>query len=133
MEHRSAPPLMHTIDALQIPVPDLELGLAFYRDRLGHALVWRTATAVGLRMAASATEIVLQTERPELEVNLLVADADAAATAIVAAGGSVLVPAFDIRIGRCVVVVDPWGNRLVLLDMRRGPLETDADGYVRTP
>jgi predicted enzyme related to lactoylglutathione lyase len=32
---------------------------------------------------------------------------------------------FDIEVGRCVVVEDPWGNRLVLLDLRRGPL-TDA-------
>ena len=132
MDHRSAHPLLQAIDALQIPVPNLELGLAFYRDRLGHELVWRTATAAGLRMAASATEIVLQTERPELEANVLVNDADAAAMAMVAAGGSVLVPAFDIAIGRCVVVADPWGNRLVLLDMRRGPLVTDPHGYVRT-
>ena len=131
MNRRSPSPLLQTVDALQIPVPDLELGLAFYRDRLGHTQIWRTATAAGLHMAASATELVLQTERPELEANVLVADADAAASTIVAAGGSVLVAAFDIQIGRCVVVADPWGNRLVLLDMRHGPLVTDADGTVR--
>jgi hypothetical protein len=28
------------------------------------------------------------------------------------------------------VVEDPWGNRLVLLDMTRGPLRTDAAGHV---
>jgi len=43
-------PLLRKVDCLQIPVPDLEEGLAFYRDRLGHDLIWRTETAAGLRM-----------------------------------------------------------------------------------
>ena len=37
---------------------------------------------------------------------------------------------FDIQIGRCVVVEDPWGNTLVLLDGSKGTLKTDADGNV---
>jgi predicted enzyme related to lactoylglutathione lyase len=40
-------------------------------------------------------------------------------------GGRVVRGPFDIEVGRCVVVEDPWGNRLVLLDLGRGPL-TDA-------
>jgi catechol 2,3-dioxygenase-like lactoylglutathione lyase family enzyme len=44
-------PLVRKIDCLQIPGPDLEAGLAFYRDRLGHALIWRTTTQAGLRLA----------------------------------------------------------------------------------
>ena len=123
-------PLLRKVDCLQIPVPDLEEGLAFYRDRLGHDLIWRTETAAGLRMPDTDAEIVLQTERNALEVNLLVASADGAVTAIVEAGGRVVVPPFDIRIGRCAVVQDPWGNQLVLLDMSKGPLVTDAQGNV---
>ena len=123
-------PLFRKIDALQIPVPDLEAGLAFYRDQLGHALIWRTATAAGLRLPESNAEIVIQTERPELEANLTVASADAAAVAIEAAGGRVLVDPFDIQIGRCTVVADPWGNRLVLLDTSKGLLVTDEHGNV---
>jgi predicted enzyme related to lactoylglutathione lyase len=123
-------PLFRKVDCLQIPVPDLEAGLAFYRDRLGHALIWRTATAAGLRLAESDAEIVIQTERPLLEANLTVASADAAAEAIAAAGGRVGVPPFDIRIGRCTVVEDPWGNRLVLLDTSKGLLVTDEHGTV---
>ena len=130
MELRLAKPYIRKVDALQIPVPDLEAGLAFYRDRLGHDLIWRTPTAAGLRMPDTDAELVLQTERPELEVNLLVESATAAATAIVAAGGSIAVPVFDIQIGKCVVVHDPWGNPLVLLDMSKGSLVTDADGNV---
>ncbi|MBI2913430.1 MAG: VOC family protein [Chloroflexi bacterium] len=123
-------PLFRKLDCLQIPVPDIETGLAFYRDRLGHELLWRTATAAGLRMADSDTEIVLQTERPELEANLLVESADEAARRFVDAGGKLVAGPFDIQIGRCVVVQDPWGNRLVLLDMSKGKLITDDTGNV---
>lgn len=123
-------PVFSKIDCLQIPVPDLEAGLAFYRDGLGHSLIWRSATAAGLRLPDSDAEIVLQTERSELEVNLVVGSADAAAETIVAAGGKVLVAPFDIQIGRCVVVQDPWNNRLVLLDKSKGALATDEQGNV---
>ncbi len=123
-------PLFRKLDCLRVPVPDIESGLAFYRDRLGHELVWRTETQAGLRMPETDAEIVIQTERPELEPNLLVASADEAAQRIVQAGGSVLAQPFDIQIGRCAVVQDPWGNRLVLLDMSKGTLVTDADGNV---
>ena len=130
MDDAALPPLFRKIDCLQIPVPDLEAGLAFYRDRLGHTLNWRTATAAGLRLPDSDAELVLQTERAEPEVDLLVASVEAAVAALVAAGGKVVVPPFDIQIGRCAVVEDPWGNRLVLLDMSKGALTTDASGNV---
>jgi predicted enzyme related to lactoylglutathione lyase len=123
-------PLLRKVDCVQIPVPDLEAGLAFYRDRLGHTLVWRTETSAGLKMPESNSEIVIQTERREMEANLLVDSADEAAARIVEAGGSVVAEPFDIQIGRCAVMEDPWGNRLVILDMSRGRLVTDSDGNV---
>ena len=81
-------------------------------------------------MPDTDAEIVIQTEREGIEIDLLVASADAAAAAIVEAGGRVVEEPFDIQVGRCVVVEDPWGNRLVLLDMGKGRLVTDADGNV---
>ena len=119
-------PLLRKIDCIRLAVPDLEAGLAYYRDRLGLALIWRTAEAAGLRLPETDAEIVLHTEPGPPEVDLLVDSADEAAAHIVAAGGRVVVPPFDIQIGRAVVVEDPWGNRLVLLDMSKGPLCTDA-------
>ncbi len=130
MKQPRSEPLIRTVDCIQIPVPDLDAGLAFYRDGLGHALRWRTETAAGLRMAESETEIVLQTERPVMEPNLLVDAADAAAAVFVEAGGTIIVPPFDIQIGRCAVVHDPWGNPLVLLDLSKGLFITDASGNV---
>lgn len=123
-------PLFKKLDCLQIPVPSLDEGLALYRDKLGHDLIWQDETAAGLRMPGTDAEIVLQTERRDLEVNLLVVSADEAALRFIEAGGEVLIPPFDIKIGRCVVVQDLWGNRLVLLDMSRGLLTTDADKNV---
>jgi lactoylglutathione lyase len=127
MDHK---PLIRKVDCVRFYVPDLEAGLAFYRDQLGHALIWRTETAAGLRLPESDAEIVLQTERRDQEVNLLVESADAAALRIQEAGGEVLVPPFDSQIGRCVVGRDPWGNMFVLLDMSKGPLKTDENQRV---
>ena len=129
MTSREAPLIMN-IDCVQIPVDDLEAGLAFYRDRLGHELVWRTERAAGLRLPDSDAELVLQTERPQFEPNFKVTSADEAARRFEEAGGSIVVDAFDIQIGRCAVVRDPWGNHLVLLDVSRGRLVTDAEGDV---
>lgn len=123
-------PVFRKVDCIQIPVPSLEAGLAFYCQRLGHSLIWRTATSAGLRMPDSDAEIVIQTERKEFEVNLLVESAAKACEQIEKAGGKILVPPFDIQIGKCVVVQDPFGNALVLLDMSKGPLRTDESGNV---
>ena len=123
-------PLLKKIDCIELYVADLDAALAFYRDRLGHALLWRDERSAGLRLPGSDAELLLQTERPGLAVDFYVPSADAAARAFVAAGGSLLVAPFDIRIGRCAVVADPWGNPLVLLDMSKGRLVTDAEGNV---
>jgi predicted enzyme related to lactoylglutathione lyase len=129
MDHQHEP-LIRKVDCIQIQVPDLDAGLAFYRDRLGHKLIWRTERAAGLQLPDTDAELVLQTERPGIEVNLLVESVDAAVAHIVDAGGAVVVPPFDIQIGRCVVVRDPWGTQLILLDVSKGLLATDADGNI---
>jgi predicted enzyme related to lactoylglutathione lyase len=122
--------LIRKVDCVRLYVPDLEAGLLFYRDRLGHQLIWRTKTAAGLRLPESEAELVLQTEDQRQEVDLLVDSADEAAKMVERAGSKVIVPPFEIQIGRCVVLEDPWGNPLVLLDTSKGLLKTDSDGNV---
>jgi len=122
--------LIRKVDCVRLYVPDLEDGLAFYRDQLGRALIWRTETAAGLRLPESGAELVLQTEAQRQEVDLLVDSADEAVRLIEQAGSQVIVPPFDIQIGRCAVIQDPWGNPLVLLDTSKGLLKTDAEGNV---
>jgi catechol 2,3-dioxygenase-like lactoylglutathione lyase family enzyme len=34
-----AAPLLRKVDAVTVPVPDLDTGLRFYRDALGHQLL----------------------------------------------------------------------------------------------
>lgn len=126
----SPTPLIRAVDAIQIPVPDLEAALAFYRDALGHQLRWRTATEAGLGLPDAATELVLTTERDRLEPNLLVESADAAAQKFAAHGGTIEVAPFDIPVGRVAVVRDAFGNTLVLIDLRKGRYVTDTDGTV---
>jgi catechol 2,3-dioxygenase-like lactoylglutathione lyase family enzyme len=111
-------------------VSDLAAALAFYRDRLGHALVWRTATAAGLRLPDSEAELVLHTDRRPPAAELLVDAVPEAVARFRDAGGTLLSGPFDVQIGKCAVVRDPWGNALVLLDLSRGLLRTDADGNV---
>ena len=123
-------PLIRKVDCLRLYVPNLEAGLAFYRDRLGHELIWRSTTAAGLRLPDTDTELVIQTEEQRQEIDLLVDSADEAARLIEEAGGKVIVPPFDIQIGRCAVVEDPWGNPLVILDTSKGLLETDSKGNI---
>jgi len=130
MNHATERPLLQQIDCVQLHVPDLEAGLAFYCGQLGHELIWRSPTAVGLRLPDSDAEIVLQTERVGLEVDFLVADADAAAQTFQTAGGQIVVPPFAIPIGHAVVVADPWHNTFVLLDTRHGALLTDEQKIV---
>jgi predicted enzyme related to lactoylglutathione lyase len=122
--------LIRKVDCFRLYVSDLEAGLAFYRDRLGQTLIWRTASAAGLSLPESEAELVIQTEDQRQEVDLLVDSADEAAKFVEQAGGRVIVPPFDIQIGRCVVLEDPWGNPLVLLDTSKGLLKTDDDGNV---
>ena len=123
-------PLLKKIDCVELHVPDLDAALRFYRDELGHAIVWRSDTAAGLRLPDSDAEILLQTERVGMNIDFLVSSADDAAVEFARAGGTVLTPPFDTQIGRGAVVRDPFGNVLVLLDMRKGRLVTDAEGRI---
>ena len=122
--------LLAAVDSVQLPVPDLDAALAFYREGLGHPLVWRTGTAAAVRLPGDRAELVLQVERPEPEVDFLVDSVDQAVAEFVAAGGTVVVPAFDIPVGRAARVADPFGNVLTLVDLSAGQYLTDDEGTV---
>jgi catechol 2,3-dioxygenase-like lactoylglutathione lyase family enzyme len=112
-------PLLRRIDAVTVRVPDLDAGLRFYRDHLGHALQWRNDELgqAALALPDSDTELVLTTQHP-YEPNWLVASVEEAAGAIVAGGGRILAPPFEIPNGRVSVVADPFDNVLVLVDLQ---------------
>ena len=121
--------LFVAIDAVVVRVPDLDAGLAFYRDALGHELLWRTETMAGLRLGERGSEMVLSTELGP-ETDLLVDAVDDAVRRLVEAGASVVAQPRDIPVGRVAVVRDPFGNELTLVDLSKGRYETDATGRV---
>ncbi|MET0694793.1 MAG: VOC family protein [Propionibacteriaceae bacterium] len=126
-----ATPLLRLVDAVTVAVPDLDAGLRFYADELGHQLLWRhdAIGQAGLRLPDSETEIVLST-RTAYAPNWLVTSVDEAVADIVAAGGRVVVGSVAIPVGRLAVVADPFGNELVLLDLSAGRYRTDPAGNV---
>jgi predicted enzyme related to lactoylglutathione lyase len=127
---RSAP-LFQKLDAVTVRVPDLDSGLRFYRDAMGHQLRWRNDELgqAALAMPESDTEIVLST-RLEYAPNWLVTSADDAAREIESAGGKTIAGPFEIPVGRVMITADPFGNVLVLVDLSKGHYVTDQVGRV---
>lgn len=123
--------VLRKVDAVTVHVPDLDAGLAFYRDALGHELCGRNDEIgqAGLALPDSETELVLTT-RHGYEPNWLVESVGDAVDELVGAGGTLVVEPFEIPVGRVAVVRDPFGNTLVLVDLSKGRYRTDADGTV---
>ncbi|MFI2486519.1 VOC family protein [Promicromonospora kroppenstedtii] len=116
--------VLRAVDAVTVPVPDLDSGLAFYRDRLGHRLLWRNDAVgqAGLVLPDGESELVITT-RQAYEPDWLVSSVPNAVAAVVAAGGTVVTEPEEIPVGRVAVVADPFGNQLVLVDLSKGRYE----------
>jgi lactoylglutathione lyase len=122
--------LFEQIDCVELYVSDLDEGIKYYCDLLGLRLLWRTKTSVGLGMKDETSEIVLQTERKEVNIDLKVNSVDEAIRQILGSGGTVYHGPFDIPIGKCAVVGDTWNNKYVILDMSKGKYVTDENKNV---
>ena len=124
-------PLLRAIDAVTLPVPDLDQGLAYYRDQLGHEMIWRNDDLgqAAVRLPESKAELVLTTDQ-NYEPNWLVDSVPQAVATMVSGGGRVIVEERRIPVGRLAVVADPFGNPLVLLDLSAGTYVTDQDRHV---
>lgn len=122
-------PLFRKLDNLLLRVADLDAAISFYRDRLGHRILWRSDEAVGFALPDTDAELVVHLNiGPETDV--LVENVEEAFALFLSAGGESMQPPFDIAIGRCARVRDPFGNELTLLDQSKGRLATDRDGRV---
>ncbi|HEX2591242.1 MAG TPA: VOC family protein [Rhizomicrobium sp.] len=121
--------IFRKIDCTMLKTADLDAAVAFYAGKLGHALLWRTETAAGFAMPETDAELVVHCEL-EPQTDLLVDSADDAYRTLLEAGARSIVAPFDIAIGRCAVVRDPFGNVLTFLDQTKGLLKTDAEKNV---
>jgi predicted enzyme related to lactoylglutathione lyase len=77
-------------------------------------------------MPESEAEIVLHDDPGiprDCNVHYLVDDVTEAVAKLAATGCAVLVAPFEVRIGKCAVLADPFGNPLNLIDMTKGPVE----------
>ena len=124
-----ANPLLLNIDCHSLPVTDLDAAIAFYAS-LGHELIWRDASAAGLRLPQSEAELVLHIDERPVETDFKVASVPDAVAAFVRAGGRLIHGPFEIRIGLCAVLLDPWHNPIVILDTSKGLLQVDEQKHV---
>ena len=113
--------IFRRVDAVTVPVPDLDAGLRFYSGTLGHRLKWRNDAVgqAGLELPDGDSELVLTT-RQSYEPNWLVAEVEDAVELLVGHGGQLVAAPFDIPVGRAAVVRDPFSNILVLVDLSKG-------------
>lgn len=127
----SASGVLLKVDAVTLRVPDIDTGIGFYVDVLGHRVKWRNDTIgqAGLEPPDGDSEIVLTTEHG-CEPNWLVESVDDAVEVFRSNGGQVVAEPFDIPVGRLGEVLDPFGNALVLLDLSKGTYITDETGDV---
>jgi predicted enzyme related to lactoylglutathione lyase len=113
--------IFRSVDAVTVPVPDLDSGLRFYADALGHRVKWRNDAVgqAGLELPDGDSELVLTT-RQGYEPNWLVEDVGRAVEVLVGHGCEVTAGPFEIPVGRVAVVRDPFGNALVVVDLSKG-------------
>jgi predicted enzyme related to lactoylglutathione lyase len=107
------------VDCIELYTPDIKEGIEYYCNTLGMKVIWKTESSAGLGLSEGITEVVLQNERKELNVDFKVDSVVEAVKDIEKAGGQVIYGPFDIPIGKCAVVKDPWGNRYVIWTQRR--------------
>jgi len=118
----TATPLLRKIDCVMIRVPDLDTGARFYEQTCGLRRLWSDASSVGLGMSETDAEIVVHTMNlpPGWSVHYLVDDVSAAVAELVGHGCQVNEAPFEIPVGRCAVLTDPFGNALSVLDLSKG-------------
>src|SRR5271168_1700257 len=111
------------IDSVMIRVDDVAAGEKFYSQVFGLKSLWREAGSVGMGFPETDAEVVLH-NNPEIphkvEVHYLVDEVFAALKSYAEKGCRVLVPPFDVLIGKCAVIQDPFGTTICLLDLSSG-------------
>lgn len=107
----------------------MEKEIFYYTHKIGLKLIWKTQDSYGLGMNHDITEVVLSTERiPSIQFK--VDSVEEVLPKILSTGGKVISAPFDINIGHCAVIVDPWDNSYCILDMTNGTYQVDKNGNV---
>jgi predicted enzyme related to lactoylglutathione lyase len=111
------------IDCVMIRVDDVAAGERFYSEVFGLKPLWREAGSVGMGLPETDAEIVLHNNAgipSKVEVHYLVDNVVEAVKSCAAKGCRVLVAPFDVLIGKCAVIQDPFETAICLLDLTSG-------------
>ena len=117
--------VLRKIDCVMIKVGNLEAARHFYERVLGLTPLWSNAHSIALGMRDCDAEIVLHDDPQiprECNVHYLVGDVKKASAILSSAGCSVVVAPFEVRIGMCAVLRDPFENLLNLIDLSKEPI-----------
>jgi lactoylglutathione lyase len=123
--------MLRKIDCIMIRVDDVEAAAAYYTKVFGLLPQWSGDDSIGLTFPEADAEIVLHNDPAipsSLEVHYLVDDVLGAVASLAAQGCQILVAPFPITIGKCAVIRDPFGTRLCILDMMKGPRPLNLAG-----
>jgi predicted enzyme related to lactoylglutathione lyase len=122
--------MLRKIDCVMIRVEDPQAAAVYYSDVFGLRRLWQDETSVGLGFSETDAEVVLHCNKEipsALEVYYLVDDVVCSVGVLRQYGCRVLAEPFDIPIGKCAVVQEPFGTTLCILDMSKGPRQPLAD------
>ena len=106
-----------------IYVGDLPAAVEYYERVIGLRRIWQDEKSCGLALSETDAEIVLHNDAAlpnKVEVHYLVDDVVAAVEMLQRNGCEILVAPFDIVIGKCAVIRDPFGTTLSILDATKG-------------
>lgn len=115
--------MLRKIDCVMIRVDDVEKAAVYYAEVFGLRPNWSGDESIGLVFPETDAEIVLHNDPnmpSSVEVHYLVDDVITIVAEYVAKGCQLLVEPFDITIGKCAVIKDPFGIRMCILDMTKG-------------
>jgi predicted enzyme related to lactoylglutathione lyase len=115
--------MLKKIDCVMIRVDDVAAGEKFYSEVFGLKALWREAGSVGMALPETNAEVVLHNNSAiphKVEVHYLVDNVVAAMKYYAENGCRVLAPPFDVLIGKCAVIQDPFDTTICLLDLTSG-------------
>src|SRR6266567_1984254 len=123
--------MLRKIDCIMNRVDDVQAAAAYYAKVFGLRLQWSGDGSIGLKLRETDAEIVLHND-PDIPSSVegyyLVDDVVRAVAHLAEQGCQILVAPFPITIGKCAVIRDPFGTRLCILDMTKGPRPLNLAG-----
>jgi lactoylglutathione lyase len=120
--------MLKKIDCVMIRVDDVAAAEKFYSEVFGLKALWRETGSVGMALPETNAEIVLHNNAAiphKVEVHYLVDNVIASVKYYAENGCRVLAPPFDVLIGKCAVIRDPFDTTICLLDLTSGRRPSD--------